>query len=93
MTTNAKPRKLTALDVEVLRGAADGRLRRSESHQDLHASYLEFAGRETKVNRQVTKLTAGDEPLLRIGDDDRRWSRPWLLTAAGRAVLDANPTT
>lgn len=84
MTTPRRP--LTDLDIEVLRGAQLKTLWRSESGRDLYASYLDAFGRSTKVNRQVDKLSGGDQPLIYIGDQERLVRR-WRLTDAGEAEL------
>lgn len=88
MTATGKRAKLTALDVEVLKAAKAGELRQEEWGKG--GSYIEAGSRSRSVTRQVGKLSAGDGPLLQLGERDRRWSRPWELTAAGRAVLDAH---
>jgi hypothetical protein len=79
---------LTDLDIEVLRGARDDkRLWQAEDVDGQGESFLKAFGRDTRVNRQVGKLTSGSEPLLYLGDPDGFRRRPWLLTEAGKAEL------
>lgn len=79
-------RKLTDLDLEVLRAAArnDGSVWRDDLTFD---SYLAGPGMPRRCNRNVRKMLDFDDRLLTIGIRVRHRS-PWLLTDAGRAALD-----
>lgn len=75
-------KKLTDLQVAVLRDAQAGKLWRSDSVHDLYDSYSD--NRRGKVNRQVDVLS--DRDLICIGDR-QPFRRPWHITEAGVKVL------
>lgn len=81
---------LTSAQIEVLHAAGFGDLYRSESIHDLYKSYV----RGRNVTPIVRRLTDREVPLLQIGDrdPDRRLTRRWDLTDAGREALATMPT-
>lgn len=75
-------KKLTDLQVAVLRDAEAGKLWRSDSSRDLYDSYSD--SRSGNLNRQVDVLS--DRDLIRIGDREP-FRRPWHITEAGARLL------
>lgn len=84
--------RLTPTQLQVLADAASepGAVCRSESIRSLYECFDRKQGHR-KVTAIVGKLA--DLDLLRIGPDEG-WTRPWIVTEAGRKVLaDQRRTT
>jgi len=77
-------KKLTPMQLTVLRDAGAGYVYRSERGHDLYACYDRAGGGNKKVTAVVDRLYALG--LLRIGPQDRM-QRPWLVTEQGLRAL------
>jgi len=79
-------KKLTPVQVEVLRLVAADGVYRSEETGTLYKSYRRDNHKD--VSRQINALTDASPPLVEIGERGP-WSRPWRITTAGTELLAA----
>lgn len=77
-------KKLSGLQVEVLRAVKDGLVYRSESIGTLYKSFRKGVG--ANVTRQADALADADPQLIAIGVQSGT-RRPWYITEAGVKVL------